>query len=218
MSVLKNNLILFFLLLLFTFSSDPSRTYVYNIETKKESETRILSIKKSEAGWVIEQTLALANEKIFVTADHQVTDWILIKTDKEIHIKGSRKGNEIILKGTKKGKPYERTQEIDDNPWFQVWEIGLDKFVVGAEKEIKFWSINPNMFKAGLLTAVKAGRKDIMVNGLTRSAEQVDISMKGFSPKLFSAIYWFDPGSGVLLKLNFQIFGTTIREVLMEVK
>ena len=107
---------------------------------------------------------------------------------------------------------------LNENPWFQAWEIGLEPFILSGEKEMKFWSVNPGMLKVGLFTAVKSGPEEIEVNGVVKSAERVDITMKGLGPRLFQCKFWFQPETGVMLRSYFKVFGSKSGEYLKELR
>jgi hypothetical protein len=199
-------------------ATTTQRTCIYVNELSKNKSERSLVLNYSGDVLVAEQISPGMKEKMYMSEDHQLSRWVMENSNKKIDISGERKGNEIILTGTKKGKDYDKNHEIDGNPWFQAWELGLEPFVKGGEKEMKFWSVSPQMLRIGLFTAVKTGLEEIELNATKKSAERVDITMKGFSPKLFHCEFWFHPETGVMLRSHYKIFGSESGEYLKELK
>jgi len=214
----KNILIFLSVFIISGLSSDTGKTIVYLSDSSKEPVSRTLKLSGSGSELLAEQLLSFSEEKIFMSAEHHVYKWEFKKPGKKIDVEGRREGNEIFIKGIKKGKSYDKTFEIDDHPWFQAWEIGLDSFILDPSPEVKFWSVSPDMPKPGLFTAVKMGEEKIEISGKTWTAQKVFISMKGFSPKIFSSIFWFEPETGLLLKSEYKMFGSRSGESLQEVK
>ena len=197
----------------------PGSTFIYEIEKSKKGATRTLSTGYQEEGGIeLSQLTPGKSEKILMSREYDVVRWEMKNEKKKLEIVALRKGNEIVIEGSKKGKPYGEVIQIDATPWFQAWEIGIDRLMLGNDTLTRFWSVNPDMLKAGLFTAVKAGKELIPVGGEEREAERVDISMKGFSTRLFRAVFWFEPGTGILLRSRYNIFGSESTEFLREVR
>jgi hypothetical protein len=104
--------------------------------------------------------------------------WVVRDPAAATELLAVRQGNRIELEGTVKGRKFQKTHSVDEDPWYQEWGLGLREFSRGSENRHYFWSINPgdpNMItkfeatrSAGVLIRVampgRAGRPPAIVD------------------------------------------------------
>jgi hypothetical protein len=113
-----------------------------------------------------------------------------------------RKGSEVRVSGTYKGKPYDQTHDFGELPWYQFQEISYEElFRTGAESS-SFWTIDRASLKSSLF---KAQRKDsalLEVMGAPVKAIQYDLTLSGVPAFLFTSHFWLRESDGRFLRLD----------------
>ena len=68
-------------------------------------------------------------------------------------VSAERNGSKVRVSGTYKGKPYDKTHDIGDLPWYQLHEISYEELFATGVASANFWTIDrktmkPTEFKA----------------------------------------------------------------------
>jgi hypothetical protein len=151
--------------------------------------------------------------------DFSTMKWKFTNPGKKIDLDVLRTGNTITLKGIYKGSPIERVIPVNNDPWIEQWEIGLESFIMSGEKEKTFWSVNPNdVNQVGEFTVTKKGIEAIDFNGSKTDAVWVKVTLAGILGNFFHFDFYFRQTDGRLLVEQYPDLpkGTPNKVVLME--
>jgi len=87
-------------------------------------------------------------------------------------------------------------------PWLQDLTFALKPFIVSEEQELHFSVVNPVDLSKIDLIAKKQGIKEVVIPlGLTR-ASVVHLSLAGWKKYFWSAVGYFDPAGGYMLRFE----------------
>jgi hypothetical protein len=113
----------------------------------------------------------------------------------------TREGTVLVLEGILGGAPVSRRITIDSHPWYQAVETSLGAFVVnGGKGQTEFWTVHPWEGNAYLLRAQSEGDQVIGFNGRQAAALRVRMRPVGILGFFWSALYWYRPSDGRLLR------------------
>jgi hypothetical protein len=113
-----------------------------------------------------------------------------------------RNGPQVRVRGTFKGKPYDRTHDFGELPWYQFQEISYEElFKTGAESA-SFWTIDRSSLKSSLFTARKKAEVEIEVMGRRVAASEYHLTVSGVPAFLFTSHFWLRRSDGRFLRLD----------------
>jgi len=126
--------------------------------------------------------------------------WELNIPQSETCVEARREGNSILLRGRWRGKPLDRTLDIDEAPWFQALSVSLRPFLKQPQTSIEFWTLRPDKLTVHKILASKKGREPLLLDGQEVMADKVEITMTGLAAWLGRGRYWFRASDNVLLR------------------
>jgi hypothetical protein len=125
-----------------------------------------------------------------------------------------RVGKEVRIRGTYKGKPYEKKYDFGDIPWYQFQEISYEElYASGAAtgaatgpatgvNSASFWTIDRSSLKPSLFVAHKKGNTVIDVMGKPIEAIEYHLTISGVPAFVFTAVFWLRKSDGRFLRLD----------------
>jgi hypothetical protein len=182
-------------------------TRVYEEKTKDQLTTHHFDIETTPTGYSIdlqsETGDTVIKQTFAVDTNLAARTWAFENSKENTKITASREGNKIFLKGQSRGKPIEKTFEINDLPWNQTFNIGLERFALSPEKSMVFWSIGtkgPGNMKITRFKVKKKGIETITINGKQVEAVYITISLTGLLSIFWTGKYWYRKSDGVFLR------------------
>jgi hypothetical protein len=113
-----------------------------------------------------------------------------------------RDGSQVRVRGTYKGRPYDKTHDFGELPWYQFQEISYEElFRTGAESS-SFWTIDRSSLKASLFKAQRKGSAVLEVMGVQVKAIEYDLTVSGVPAFLFTSRFWLRESDGRFLRLD----------------
>ncbi|MDO8948341.1 MAG: hypothetical protein Q7U88_14480 [Desulfocapsaceae bacterium] len=114
-------------------------------------------------------------------------------------IQARREGNLLKLTGILRGERVERTEQLDDRPWYQPLSFSLRGFLSSGEGRRSFWMIRSDNLELVTLQAEKMGIEEVMVLGRKVQAQKVEIRKEGIFASLWHGDYWFRTGDNLFV-------------------
>jgi len=108
-----------------------------------------------------------------------------------IDIHARREGNLLILTGILRGEKVERTEPLDDRPWYQTLSFSLRGFLSSGEGKRSFWMIRSDNLELVSIQAEKMGIEEVLVLGRKVQAQKIEIRKDGIFASLWHGEYWF---------------------------
>ena len=118
------------------------------------------------------------------------------KTDIDVR----REGNILKISGILRGEKVERTEPLDDRPWYQPLSFSLREFLNSAESTRSFWMIRSDNLELITIRAEKLGVEEIAVSGRKMTARKVEIRKEGLLASLWHGDYWFRTGDNLFVR------------------
>ncbi|UCH94489.1 MAG: hypothetical protein JSV88_30055 [Candidatus Aminicenantes bacterium] len=220
-----NSTLILVILLIGPFLADGA-TRVYEQKTKDQVTTHRFAIKTTEPGYSIDLQSEIEENVIKQTFEvdaHLATlSWVYEDPKENTKVTASRQENKIFLKGRTRGKPIDKTFKINELPWNQTFNIGLEGFAVSAEKSVIFWAIGtrgPGNMKITRFKVKKKRIETITIKGKEVEAVYVTISLTGLLSVFWTGKYWYRKSDGIFLRYkgkNGPGTGISIMELVSE--
>jgi hypothetical protein len=182
---------------------------VYREKIGKQVTNHRFTIETSPSGCNIDLTSETGDKKIFQTyrLDPQLDtqSWSYYDPQKNVKVNASRTGHTIRLKGTDRGKPVDKTFKINDLPWNQTFNIGLEQFAVSSKTSMVFWAIGAGGRGHLKITKFKVKKKKTETITLSRDNKPVEavhitISLTGLLSIFWTGNYWYRTSDGRFLR------------------
>jgi len=129
--------------------------------------------------------------------------WSYEDPGENTRIMAERKDNNIILQGKARGKAITKKFKINDLPWNQSFNLGLEKFALDDIKKTKFWAIGtsgPGYMKITKFSVKRKKTETISVLGGKTSAVHIQISLSGLLSMFWTGNYWYRKSDGFFLR------------------
>lgn len=187
----------------------PGQTRVYEEwEGDKVTIHRFL-IEPSGTGYTIDLTSETGNnktvQKFQLDAGLATLSWSFDAPHAKTRVTAVRKENKIFMKGTDEGDPVEKTFKINELPWNQTFNIGLERFALSSEDSMKFWAIGTSGPGNMKITKFNVKKKETETITLNKTGERVEavyitISLSGLLSMFWTGKYWFRKSDGRFLR------------------
>jgi len=181
-------------------------TRVYKERNGQEVTTHRFVIEPKDNGYSIDlESITgerIVKQKMELDRKLAALSWTFADPAEDIDVSAFRKGNKIYLKGRGRGKTIDKTFNINELPWNQSFNIGLEKFVLGQDKSMKFWAIgtkNPGYMKITKFKVKRKEKESITVNSQKVEAVHVTISLTGLLSMFWTGHYWYRVPDGRFL-------------------
>jgi hypothetical protein len=126
--------------------------------------------------------------------------WAACRPRQKTHVTARRQGDKIMIQGIYKGRPLQRAEHIDEDPWYQATSWSLRAFVLSPDRTIRFWSLRTDTLKAYHMEAAKRDPQKVVVNGKEEDAVPVELRLTGMLAPFWKGRYWFRAADGVFLR------------------
>ena len=199
---------------------------VYEEKAGNQVTTHRFVIEATETGYSINLESktgdTVSKQTYEVDANLATRSWAFENPKENTTVTASREGNKIFLKGRSRGKPIDKTFKINELPWNQTFNIGLEGFVLSSEKSMKFWSIGTKGPGNMKITKFKVKRKrieTITIKGKTVESVYVTISLTGLLSIFWTGNYWYLKSDGRFIRYKGKGgpgIGMTIMELVSE--
>jgi hypothetical protein len=135
--------------------------------------------------------------------DLSTRSWTMERLSDSTKMRFVREGRTIKAEGIFQGKPFRKTFQIDDDPWVEFHELGLDGFAAADRTAITFWTIDRRNLNLVKFRAEKAGEEEIEAGGVRQGAVKAKLSLTGVLSVLgWRAWFWLRAGDGRYLRLE----------------
>ncbi|NIM18130.1 MAG: hypothetical protein GTO45_31550 [Candidatus Aminicenantes bacterium] len=201
-------------------------TRVYEERSKNSVIVHRFFIETSSSGYSIglrsEKDGLRINQKYIVDENLAALSWDYEEPHKKTKVTATRKGNRIYLSGMARGKPINKIFKINELPWNQTFNIGLEHFALAPEKSMKFWSIGtsgPGNMKITTFKVKKKKTETITVNGKAVEAVHMKMSLTGILSIFWSGSYWYRKSDGRFVRYKGKSgpgTGVAIMELISE--
>lgn len=114
----------------------------------------------------------------------------------------TRSGSLVRISGTYKRKPYDRTHDFGELPWYQFQEISYEALPGVESGRSSFWTIDRGSLRPSLFEARKGGSETIEVMGAPVAAVKYDLGLRGVPSFVFTAHFWLRESDGRMLRLD----------------
>jgi hypothetical protein len=113
-----------------------------------------------------------------------------------------RNGSEVRVRGTYKGKPYDRTYDFGELPWYQFQEISYEELYRTGAETSSFWTIDRASLKSSLFRAQR--KESVMIEIMDASVKAIkyDLTLSGVPAFLFTSHFWLRESDGRFLRLD----------------
>jgi hypothetical protein len=140
--------------------------------------------------------------------EHRLTlEWQRKVESEGTDLAAVRKGSKVQIKGMYKGKPYDKTHDFGDLPWYQFQEISYEEICRAKVETSSFWTIDRKTLKPSLFTAQRRETDSIRVMGTSIPAIKYDLTVSGVPAFLFTSHFWLRESDGRFLRLDVpQVF------------
>jgi len=113
-----------------------------------------------------------------------------------------RDGPKVRVKGTYKGRAYDKSYDFGDLPWFQFQGISYEELYRAKAETGSFWTIDRKSLKPSLFKAQRSETEAIEVMGASVKAAKYDLTVSGVPAFLFTSHFWLREADGRFLRLD----------------
>lgn len=131
-----------------------------------------------------------------------VLEWQRTDPVEGMDIEAVRQGEKVTVKGTYKGKPYNKTHNFGTLPWYVLQEASYEELYKRGQTTVKFWAIDRKRLSASEFKAEKLEDENIFIMGKHILAVKYSLSVSGVPLFLFQAHFWLRKTDGRFLKLD----------------
>lgn len=206
---MKKKVALIFLVILLSGSVLKGEVRAYQEKTKDYVTTHHFVVSETAEGY----SIALRSEnnrdnnriaqKYEVDKNLSALSWFYENPGEKTKVTARREGDKIFLEGSHEGKKIEKTFKINNLPWNQSFNIGLEEFALSKEKRMKFWAIGtsgPGDMKITKFSVKKKSVEIIKIGDQDVEAVHVTISLSGLLSIFWTGHYWYSSEDGKFLR------------------
>lgn len=201
----KKSILLVFILFLSIFYLHSETTQETTLDWKVGKDSVIFneSVTKTSSGYVaILNTSVGEYDRQVMDKNRSVLEWQRKDTAEGTDIQAVRKGEKVTVKGTYKGKPYEKIHDFGNQAWYQLQEVSYEELYKSEQTNVKFWSIDRKRLSATEFKAEKLEDENILIMGKQIPAVKYSLGVSGVPTFLFQAYFWLRKEDGHFLKLE----------------
>ena len=183
-------------------------TLTYNEAEGDLRVTHTISIAPASPGYRIELESRYndghAVRQTFRTAaDLSTAAWTFSDPGRQMELAAGFRGGEIVLSGSFRGSRVDKRFDASGPPWNQLFQIGLQPFVLAGGSSRQFRSIGtqgPGELKIGKFTVTRSGQEKISLAGKDLAAVHLRISLSGLLSIFWHGDYWYRQADGRFLR------------------
>jgi len=173
---------------------------VYKVSDGSIGETAITA---NADGYLIASRVGEWDHEVTTDNSFSTLRWAYHKLKDGTDVVFTRSENTLTGDGIYKGKKFQKVYQIDAEPWYEEWGVGLKSFVMGTENKSIFWSINPNdPNQIGKFEATRLNKQTFVINETAVEVVHVKVSLQGILSLFYSADYWFRASDGTVVRMK----------------
>lgn len=191
------------LLLALAAAPAPALTLVYVEGSGADTTRHTLVIEPAPGGFAVGVTIERAGRVVVQELETDpglsVLTWRWVEEAAGTDVTAVRDGAVITLAGRREGRRVERRFLVGDDPWYQLFPLGLEPLAMAAEGSARFSAIGTSgiaAMRAGSFRAVVAGPEEVAWGGGRVPAIRVRISLAGPGSILWHGDYWYRAADG----------------------
>ena len=188
--MLKSAIAYIFLALLLFSTEILACDLTYEVRSDDLVSELCVRIEKGANGTTYRTTYRNVKQLYYYRSDGAMMRWEYADSGENTDFKAERNGGKIIIRGTSKGQPVNKSLEAGDRIWLQNSEFGLLDFLRGKEKTRDFFVVAPEDLSIKKLRATRAAEEELSWNGQQIRAVKMTARLRGFLSLFWQSTYW----------------------------
>jgi hypothetical protein len=132
--------------------------------------------------------------------DFRIKSWHFENKETGYDVNTARFGDTIKITGRMGKKTIQKSQTIDEAPWYQAMEFSLQPFLEKGILTCEFWMIRPTDMNVFKMAVRRESVDTIQLNGRPERALRVTLSPGGLAGRIWKASYWYRKSDYFFLK------------------
>jgi hypothetical protein len=179
-----------------------ARDVVMTQVTGKDTVVYRQGIRPAAQGWEATVESPLESNTVALDSARATVSWRASNPSLGMQIAAERRGESVVIAGTFRGRPYEKSFSLGGDPWYQFHELSLDGLPSSGSPFASFWTIDRRTLKPVKFKAERRGDENVAVLGQSFAAIRYDMTIAGVPPVLFRARFWLRATDGRYLRLE----------------
>lgn len=185
-----------------------TRIMVYQEKTDDQVTIHRFDIQSGGEGFLIELSTRedqnTVEQAFTLNSKLETLSWTYEEAAKKTAVSARLEGRSILLRGTHKGEPINKTFKTKGLPWNQLFNKGVEPFVRSGKKKYKFRAIGtrgPGEMKITSFTVKRMKKPEVIrIMGQEMAAVHIKISLSGLLSMFWTGHYWFRQQDGVFIR------------------
>jgi len=183
-----------------------ARDLVMTQVTGKDTVVYRQSLRPAAQGWEAIVESPLESNTVALDSARATVSWRASNPSLGMQIAAERRGESVVIAGTFKGRPYEKSFSLGGDPWYQFHELSLDGLPSSGSPSASFWTIDRRTLKPLRFRAERRGDENVAVLGQSIASIRYDMTIAGIPPMVFRARFWLRASDGRYLRLEVASF------------
>jgi len=128
--------------------------------------------------------------------------WQVTDAADETDFVAKRQGDTIVIEGTFKGEPLDKTVAIDDAPWYQATSLSLRGLIASDDAKRVFWTIRPDILTPHKIKAVKKEIETVAAEENQKKLQHIRLRATGMLAPFWKSDYWFALPRGIFQRFE----------------
>jgi hypothetical protein len=154
------------------------------------------------------------HDGIVMDGNRSTLEWRRRVDAEKTDITAVRNGAAVRIKGVYTGKPYDKTLDFGDLPWYEFQEISYERFFTTGAASGSFWTIDRKTLAPSRFLAERDKTETITIMGRPVKAIRYGLSVNGVPHFIFKAHFWIRESDGRFLRLDVPPVFTLPRSVV----
>jgi hypothetical protein len=165
--------------------------YVFEVKAGERSSRLVIREETRDGGRTYLSRTDGLEQFYRYDGENRLVEWRFSSQGQNTAFTATRTGAGVVVRGTLKGEPVERSIEIGEEPWFQNSEYGLLPFARSALKTIDFFAVDPEDIKRVNFRARKVQGETLEWRGRKVETLRIKAHLPGPLSLVWSATYWY---------------------------
>lgn len=161
------------------------------------------SVSATETGFRAVLTTSVGEyDSLVMDRKRSTLEWQRRLGSEGTDIRAERDGDTVRVRGTYKGKNYDKTHDIGSLPWYQLHEISYEEIYASGTPSASFWTIDRKTLKPTEFKYARVGEETVRIMGIAVPAVKYSLTVHGVPAFLFTSYFWLRKTDGRFLKLE----------------
>jgi len=161
------------------------------------------SVKETGTGFTAVLTTSVGEyDSLEMDSKRSTIRWQRRLKSENTEVSAERNGSKVRVSGTYKGKPYDKTHDIGDLPWYQLHEISYEELFATGVASANFWTIDRKTMKPTEFKAERQLEETINIMGAPVQSVKYALTVNGVPSLLFTSYFWLRKTDGRFLNLE----------------